>query len=288
MAIKRIVVVGGGGVMGSGISQVVAGAGFDVTMVEVDSVAAERGLARIEASFARLEASGRMAVDEVAATRTRLSASTNLEESATDADHVIESVIEDLPLKIDILRRLDAICREDVIFASNTSQFAISKLAAATTRPERVIGSHWFNPPQMMGVIELIRGVETSEETLATAEELAQRYGKQTIVCKKDTPGFITSRLIALLVLESARIVEEGIADVDDVNKACVLAFNHALGPLDTADLSGLDVVVRVADEMVEHYGERFRVPQNLRALVNAGHHGRKSGRGFRDYSEQA
>jgi 3-hydroxybutyryl-CoA dehydrogenase len=199
---------------------------------------------------------------------------------------VIETVIEDIEIKSDVLRRLDRVCRDDVILASNTSQFPISRLAAETKRPDRVIGSHWFNPPPLMNLIELIRGVETSDETLATSLELAHRYGKETVVCQKDTPGFITSRLIALFMVEAARVVEEGIATVEDVNKACRLAFGHAQGPLDTADLSGLDTVTHVADALRDQYGERFLVPQNIRSLYNAGHYGRKTGRGFSDYGE--
>jgi len=149
-----------------------------------------------------------------------------------------------------------------------------------------VIGSHWFNPPPMMGLIELIRGIETSDGTLATTVELAHRFGKETIVCKKDSQGFVTSRLIALLMVEAARIVDEGVADADDVNKACRLAFNHAQGVLDTADLSGLDTVERVADNLAFHLGDRFKPPQIMRALVNAGHYGRKTGRGFGTYGD--
>jgi 3-hydroxybutyryl-CoA dehydrogenase len=151
-----------------------------------------------------------------------------------------------------------------------------------------VIGSHWFNPPQVMGLIELIRGVETSDATLETALDLARRYGKETVVCRKDTPGFITSRLIALFIVEAARIVDEGVATVEDVNRACRLAFGHAQGALDTADLSGLDVVSKVADALRDQYGDRFLVPQNLRALTNAGHLGRKTGRGFSEYGVPA
>ena len=175
-----------------------------------------------------------------------------------------------------------------MILASNTSQFPISKLAAATGRPDRVIGSHWFNPPAVMGLIELIRGRRaTSDETLATALELAHRYGKETIVCKKDTQGFVTSRLIALFMVEAARIVEEGIADADDVNKACRLAFNHAHRPARRLPTSQrLDVVEQVADNLARNFGDRFLPPQSVRALVNAGHLGRKTGRGFREYGE--
>jgi 3-hydroxybutyryl-CoA dehydrogenase len=279
MAVEQVVVVGGGGQMGSGIAQVVAQAGFQVTIVEVDQGAIDRGLKRIERG---LEKAG----DPDGAARARISSSTSLEEAAAAADHVVETVYEDLDAKSDVLRRLDAVCRDEVIFASNTSQFPISKLAAATKRADRVIGSHWFNPPPLMKLIELIRGVETSDATLETTLELAHRYGKQTIVCQKDTPGFITSRLIALFMAEAARIVEEGIASVDDVDTACKLGFGHAMGPLTTADFSGLDVLVHVADNLRENYGDRFLLPQNVRALVNAGHLGRKTGRGLRDYGE--
>ena len=279
MAIGKVVVVGGGGVMGSGIAQVVAASGLDVTIVEVDEAAIERGLARIARG---LEKAG----TDAGPTLARIAGSTSLESAAEAADHVIETVIEDIDAKADVLRRLDAVCAEEVIFASNTSQFPISKLAAFTSRPDRVIGSHWFNPPQVMKLIEVIRGVETSDATLATTVSLAERYGKETIVCRKDTPGFVTSRLIASFMVEAARIVEEGIADIEDVDTACKLGFGHAMGPFSTADLSGLDTVERVADNLARNYGDRFLVPQMIRALVNAGHLGRKTGRGLRDYGE--
>jgi 3-hydroxybutyryl-CoA dehydrogenase len=278
MAVEHVVVVGGGGVMGSGIAQVVAGAGLQVTIVEADEAAVERGLGRIERGLERR--------GEDPAVRGRISASTELEAAAADADHVIETVTEDLALKAGVLRRLDEVCRDEVVLASNTSQFAISRLASATSRPERVIGSHWFNPPTAMGLIEVVRGLATSDETLEVTLELAHRYGKETIVCRKDAQGFVTSRLIALLMVEAARIVEEGIADAGDVDKACRLAFNHAMGPLETADLSGIDVLEAVADNLARNYGDRFLPPQSVRALVNAGHLGRKTGQGFRRYDD--
>jgi 3-hydroxybutyryl-CoA dehydrogenase len=286
IGIEHVAVIGGGGLMGSGIAQVVAQAGLRVTIVDVDDAALERGVRRIERGLERAVRASVVGEPEAAAARDRIAASTDLEATGASADHVIETVIEDLDLKIDVLGRLDGACRDEVILASNTSQFSISRLAAATRRPDRVIGSHWFNPPPVMRLIEIVRGVETSDETLRVALDLAGRYGKETVVCRKDAQGFITSRLIALLMVEAARIVEEGIADVEDVNRACVLAFNHAMGPLDTADLSGLDTMERVADGLARHYGERFLPPQGLRALVNAGHLGRKTGRGFRVYRE--
>ena len=279
MAVEHVVVVGGGGLMGSGIAQVIASAGLSVTIVDVDEDAIERGLRRIERG---LEKAGADAGEVLA----RISTSTDMESAAADADHAIETVIEDIDAKTDVLRRLDAVCRADVILASNTSQFPISKLAAATGRPDRVIGSHWFNPPAVMKLIEVIRGIETSDETLQVTLDLAARYGKETIACRKDTPGFVTSRLIASFMIEAARIVEEGIADIEDVDKACKLGFGHAMGPFLTADLSGLDTVERVADNLAKNYGDRFLLPQSVRALVNAGHLGRKTGRGLRDYGE--
>jgi len=285
MAIESVAVIGGG-TMGNGIAQVVAGSGLAVTLVDIDEGALEKATARIRKSLERLVQREKITAEEVAEILGRIATTTDLEAAAVDADHAIETVIEDFATKADVLGRLDAACREDVILASNTSQFSITKLAATTGRPDRVIGSHWFNPPPAMKLIEVIRGVETSDETLATILELAGRFGKETVVCQKDTPGFITSRLIVGLALEAARIVEEGIADADAVNRACVLAFNHAMGPLDTVDYSGLDTTIRVADNMRDQYGERFLAPQVLRSLVNGGHLGRKTGRGFCDYRE--
>ena len=280
-----MVVVGGGGVMGSGIAQVAAQAGLRVTVVETDDAAIERGRQRVERGLERaVRASAVADRDAAAAILARIEASTDLEAAGAEADHVIETVVEEPEVKCDVLGRLDGACRDDVVLASNTSQISISRLAAATGRPDRVIGSHWFNPPQVMGLIEVVRGVETSDETLEVALELAARYGKETIVCKKDSQGFVTSRVIAIHMVEESRLVYAGVADAEDVNRACVLAFNHAMGPLDTADLSGLDIMERVADGLAEHYGERFLVPQGVRSLVNAGHLGRKTGRGFRDY----
>lgn len=288
MSIERIeqVVVVGGGVMGNGIAQVVATAGFDVTVVDISDEALARTRSRIERSLGRMVKKERISPDEADAILGRIGVSTDLEAAGRTADHVIETVIEDFDIKADVLKRLDAVCREDVIFASNTSQFAITSLAAVTSRPDRVIGSHWFNPPPLMDLIELIRALQTSDETLATTIALAERYGKQTVVCQKDTPGFITSRLIAHLALEAARIVEEGVASADDVNLACRKAFNHAMGPLETIDFSGLDTTLRVADALHGQYGERFLAPQNLRSLVKAGQLGRKTGSGFSDYGE--
>ncbi|MDQ8043673.1 MAG: 3-hydroxyacyl-CoA dehydrogenase family protein [Solirubrobacteraceae bacterium] len=283
--IRRVAVIGGG-VMGNGIAQTVAQAGFEVTVVDITEEALERTRTRIGKSLDRVVKKGAQTREQADATLARLSTSTDLEATGAEADHVIETVVEDFAIKSDVLRRLDGVCRDEVIFASNTSQFSITSLAAVTGRPDRVIGSHWFNPPPVMKLIEIIRALQTSDETLATVIALAEQYGKETVVCQKDTPGFITSRLIAHLALEAARIVEEGIATADDVNRACQLAFNHAMGPLHTMDLSGLDTFLKVSDALHTQYGERFLPTQNLRSLVAAGDLGHKTGRGFSDYGE--
>ena len=279
---QRVVVVGGG-IMGNGIAQVVATSGLDVTLVDVSDAALEKAKARIEKSLGRSVKASRLTQEDADSTFARMAFVSDIGVAA-EADHVIETVVEDLEVKREVLSALDRLCRDDVILASNTSQFSISTLGAATGRPDRVIGSHWFNPPPVMQLIEIIRGVGTSDATLKTTRELAERYGKQVVVCDKDTPGFITSRLIIALGLEAMRIVEEGIASVEDVNLACKLGFGHAMGPLDTMDFSGLDTALHVADAMRDQYGERFLAPQNLRVLVNGGHLGRKTGRGFTDY----
>jgi 3-hydroxybutyryl-CoA dehydrogenase len=278
------VVVAGAGIMGAGIAQVAATAGLQVTLVDIDEAPLAKAVEGIGRRLDRAVEKGRLEADAAAAARERLSTSTDLAAAAEGADHAIETVVEDLEIKRGVLARLDRSLPEAAIIASNTSQFSISVLATATARPDRVIGSHWFNPPPAMDLIEIIRGVETSDETLAATLALAERYGKRTVVCQKDTPGFITSRLIVTLALEAARIVEEGIATSADVDLACVKAFNHAMGPLDTIDFSGLDTTLHVAENMREQYGDRFLAPQVLRTLVSAGKLGRKTGSGFSDY----
>jgi 3-hydroxybutyryl-CoA dehydrogenase len=284
--IKRIAVVGGG-VMGNGIAHVCAISGFEVTIVDVDEARLARSLENMRRSGTRLTKAGKLSEEEAERVLARVSTTVDLEEAGRSADHVIEAVPEKLELKQDIFRRLDATCREEVILATNTSQFSITAIASATHRPDKVVGTHWANPPVLMRLIEIVRGVETSDRTIDVALALSHAYGKETIVCQNDSQGFVTARLMIAFFLEAQRILQEGIATVDDINKACRLAFNHAMGPLDTCDLGGLDTCLAAAEAMHEQFGERFLPPQNLRALVNAGHLGRKTGRGFRNYGAE-
>lgn len=281
--IVRVLVLGAG-LMGGGIAQVYAQSGYEVDLVDVTDEALARGRAAIEKSLARMVKSHRISADQQAATLGHIACSTDLAAAAGRADFVVEAVSEDFTLKAQIFAELDASCRESVIFGSNTSQFSITSLAAQTSRPDRFIGTHWMNPPPVMRLVEVIKGEHTSDDTLESTLRTLTRCNKDYIVCLKDTQGFVTSRLTMMLNLEAVRILEEGIADVSDINKACVLAFNHAMGPLDTLDLAGLDTALAVGDSMRKHFGERFLVPQTLRRLVNAGHLGRKTGRGFRTY----
>jgi 3-hydroxybutyryl-CoA dehydrogenase len=284
--IDRIAVVGGGGTMGSGIAQVAATAGFNVTIVDVNPADLQRGMARINNSLQRLVKSGKLTTDQVSETLSRLSTSSSIEEGVGPADFVFESVVENLDVKQDVFRQLDAICGENTILATNTSQFAITGIASVTKRQDRVIGTHWFNPPPIMRLIEVVMGDNTSNETLATTLTLAEKFGKETIVCMRDSQGFVTARLSLALNLEAARLYDEGLATAEDINRACVLAFNHAMGPLDTLDLGGLDTTIMASEAMVEHFGDRFAPTQGLRDLVAQGNLGRKSGRGFREYEK--
>jgi len=198
---------------------------------------------------------------------------------------VIEAIPENLDLKKATFKDLDGFCRPQTILGSNTSNFSITAIGAVTQRPQKVIGLHYFNPPAMMKLIEVVRGVETSEETLQTALEFAKKSGKETVVCK-DSQGFITSRIINLWLTEAERILEEGIASKEDIDKACRLAFNHPMGPFELADFSGLDTKLYVADALNQSFGDRFRSTQTLRNLVAAGHLGRKRGKGWFEYSK--
>lgn len=283
MSNETVAVVGGGGQMGSGIALAAALAGDHVRLIDVTEADLERGLGRIGDRLAQMQRRETLTAQNAEEVRARITATTELS-AVADCSVIFESVPEDLTIKLDTLRRVSTLCASDALIASNTSQISITELGAATTNPERLVGMHWFNPPTAMRLIEIVPGVETSPDAVSAAVALATRLGKESVVCKRDAAGFVTSRLIMAFNLEAVRILEEGIADVDDINRACVLAFNHPMGPLAMADLGGLDTFESAADGLAGAYGERFRAPQLLRALVRAGRLGRKTGRGFSDY----
>lgn len=284
MEVKRVAVLGAG-IMGNGIAQVSAMAGYEVMLRDIEEKFLQSGLGNIEKSLGRMVKAGKIAQEEGPRVRARIQTEIDLQKAVQDADLVIEAAPENLELKKTIFRDLDNFCKPQTILGTNTSNFSITAIAAVTQRPQKVIGLHYFNPPAMMKLIEVVRGVETSEDTLQAALEFAKRSGKEIVVCK-DSQGFITSRIINLWLTEAERILEEGIATKEDIDKACRLAFNHPMGPFELSDFSGLDTKLYVADALTQSFGERFRSTQTVRNLVAAGHLGRKAGKGWFQYSK--
>ena len=282
MTIQTIGVVGCG-LMGSGIVEVAARSGFDVIVSEANDDFLQAGLARIDKSLARAVKKGKLSEEDAAAIKARITGVVGLD-AFKDVDLVIEAVSENMDLKRDIFRTLDEITRPDVILASNTSSISIAALAAATQRPDKVVGMHFFNPVPVMALLELVRGILTSDETLATARALGERMGKTPVVAK-DSPGFIVNRLLIPFLLDAIRMYESGLATKEDIDTGVKLGLNHPMGPLTLADFVGLDTTLFVADVLYEEYGDpNFKAPPLLRQMVAAGLLGRKSGQGFYDW----
>jgi 3-hydroxybutyryl-CoA dehydrogenase len=281
---SRIGVVGAG-LMGSGIAQVAALAGHDVVLRDVSDEALERGVDGVRTSLGRFVAKERVSADESASALARIATTTDLL-AMSDVDLVVEAVFEEIAVKHEVFRALDSICRPDAVLATNTSALPITSIAAVTSRPDRVVGTHFFSPVPMMRLCELVRGLETSDETLATARVFAESTGKTCVVVERDIAGFVTTRLITVLALEAVRLVESGVATAEDVDAACRLGFGHAMGPLETIDLTGLDVILHAAENVwADTRDPKFAPPESLRRMVQAGLLGRKSGQGFYPYA---
>lgn len=285
MDIQTIGVVGCG-LMGSGIVEVCARGGFDVIVVEADEERLAAGLARVRQSVERGVSRGKIPAAEAEAALNRIRGTTHLED-LRPVDLVIEAVTEDMAIKQQVFRQVDGLVRPEVIIASNTSSLSIAALAAVTKRPDKVLGMHFFNPVPVMALLELVRSILTSEETLATAQAIGARLGKTTVVAP-DRPGFIVNRLLIPYIIDAIKLYEAGLASKEDIDTAVKLGLAHPMGPLTLADLVGLDTTLAVADVLYEEYGEaRFKAPPLLRRMVAAGLLGRKSGRGFYDYRTQ-
>ena len=281
--IQKVGVVGCG-LMGSGIAQVAAVAGFDTVVRDVSEPLLERGRAGIRKSLARMVDRGTITSEARDASLARLRFVTELVE-LKDRDIIVEAVTEDLDLKNGIWRELDRACPPATMFASNTSSLTIGSMAVATRRPDRFVGLHFFNPVPMMPLVEVIRTGSTSEETFERAYAFARALGKEPVAAT-DSPGFIVNLLLVPFLLDEARALERGTASTADIDRAMQLGCGHPMGPLSLMDYIGLDTVVRIADIMVDAYGEdRYQAPGLLRRMVGAGHHGRKTGKGFYDYS---
>lgn len=280
---RKLAVIGAG-LMGSGIAQVSAQAGWDVVLRDVTDEALRRGTDAIRASYEKFVAKGKLDAEAAEQALARITTTTELE-AAADADVVVEAVFEKIEVKRDIFRTLDGLVKDDTVLASNTSAIPITKIAAATERPERVVGIHFFSPVPMMRLCELVRGYKTSDETLAAAREFAEGIGKTCIVVNRDVAGFVTTRLISALVVEAAKLYESGVATAEDIDTACKLGFGHAMGPLATADLTGVDILLHATENIyTESQDEKFAPPEIMRRMVDAGDIGRKSGGGFYRY----
>jgi 3-hydroxybutyryl-CoA dehydrogenase len=283
VAEEKVAVVGAG-LMGAGIAQVSALAGLDVVLRDVTDEALRRGVAGIESSLARLAAKGKIAEPDVAAALGRITTTLDLDGTA-DADIVVEAIFEDIDAKRELFAALDELVGPDAVLASNTSAIPITQLAAATKRPERVVGTHFFSPVPMMALCELVRGYKTSDQTLARARAFAEGVGKTCIVVNRDVAGFVTTRLIAALANEAVRLLESGVASAEDIDTACKLGFGHAMGPLATLDLTGVDIMLHATGNIYRDTGDpKFAPPELLQRMAGAGDLGRKSGRGFYDY----
>ncbi|MFG1775656.1 3-hydroxyacyl-CoA dehydrogenase family protein [Micromonospora sp. NPDC049051] len=279
----RLAVVGAG-LMGSGIAQVAAQAGWQVTLRDLDDAATGRGVDGIRKSLAKFAEKGKIEASEVEATLARITPTTDLE-AAADADIVVEAVFERLEIKHEVFRALDKICKADAVLATNTSAIPVTQIAAVTERPEAVVGTHFFSPVPMMKLCELVRGYKTSDETLATVKAFAEGIGKTVVVVNRDIAGFVTTRLISALVVEAVKLVESGVVSAEDLDTACRLGFGHAMGPLATTDLTGVDVLLHASKNIyTDTADEKFFPPELLQRMVTAGDLGRKSGKGFYTY----
>ena len=273
----------GCGIMGSGIVEVAAKAGLQVTYVEADEERAERGRQSIERSMAKAVDRGKMdatARDEAMA---RISGSVDLADLA-DSDLVIEAVTEDLPTKRELFRRIDEITRPDVVLATNTSSLPIAELASVTKRPDKVLGLHFFNPPPVMKLLEIIRALTTSDETLAFARGIGERLGKTTVLAK-DRAGFIVNFLLIPYLNSAVQMLDDGVATRDDIDTAVILGLGHPMGPLSLLDLIGLDTAIHVSNVLFDEFKDPiYSAPTLLKRMVSAGYLGRKSGKGFYEY----
>ncbi|MGE0885071.1 MAG: 3-hydroxyacyl-CoA dehydrogenase family protein [Blastocatellales bacterium] len=286
MAIKKVGVLGAG-LMGSGIAQIAAANGYEVTLVEVNEELVKRGLSGIEKSLAKFVEKGSISAEQKASTLTLLHGTTKLND-LSDADIIIEAIIENLEIKRETYAKLDQLCKPGTIFASNTSSLSITEMMTATSpeRQRRFVGMHFFNPVPLMKLVEVIKTILTDETVYAEVATLAESMGK-TVVKAGDKTGFIVNRLLVPFMLDAIRVYEEGLASVEDIDNGMKLGCNHPMGPLTLTDFVGLDTTYYIANIMFDEFKEkRFAPPPLLKRMVQAGLFGRKSGRGFYDYSD--
>ena len=280
MAIKKVCVIGSG-TMGSGIAQVAAQAGYETTMVDVKKEFLDRGIDMIKASLGKFVQKEKIKQEEMNEALARLHASIDMKNAAKDADYVIEAVFERAEVKLPIFGQLEEICPKETILASNTSGIPVSLLASATRRPDKVIGTHFMNPVPLMKGVEIVKTLLTSEETLKVSLDFVKSLGKETVVVK-DSPGFVTNRIITLVMNEAAKLLEENLASIEDIDKIEKLSHNWPMGPFELADMVGIDVLVDLLEGIYQQTGwERYKPAPLLKRMVELGYTGRKVGKGF-------
>jgi len=280
MAIKKVCVIGSG-TMGNGITQVVAQAGYETTMVDVKQEFVDRGMGAIKASLGKFVEKGKISQADMDKALANIRTSIDLKQAAKDADYVIEAVFERVDIKLPVYQQLEEICPKQTILSSNTSGIPISLLASATKRPDKVIGMHFFSPVPVMRGLEVVKSLLTSEETLKVSLDFGKSIGKETVVVK-DSPAFVSNRIITLVLNEGAKMLEEGLASMEDIDKIIKLSFNWPMGPFELNDLVGIDVAVDLLEGIYQQTGwERYKPARLMKRMVEIGYLGRKTGKGF-------
>ncbi len=280
MDVHKIGIVGAGA-MGTGIANVAVMNGYEVVLRDIDISYVEKSKQNMAKFMARSVEKGKMSEEQRQAALNRIKGTTALEDLA-DVDFVIEAAIEDLNLKKEIFKSLDSICRPEIVLATNTSSMSITAIGASTTRPDKVCGMHFFNPAQIMRLVEVIRGLQSSDETIATARALAESFGKKAIEVKKDSPGFVVNRILLPQFVEAARLLQEGVASVEDIDTAVKLGLNYPMGPFELMDYTGVDIAYFVMEYFAEEFNNgNYGAPQVIKQMVRAGRLGKKTGGGF-------
>lgn len=286
MEIKTVGVLGAG-VMGNGIAQVAAMAGYNVIMRDIEDRFVEGGLKNIDKFLAKTVEKGKMTAEQKSAIMGRIKGTTDMG-TMKDADFVIEVVVEVMDVKKKVFAELDEITKKNVILSSNTSSMSLTEIATATKRPDKVVGMHFFNPVPLMRLVEVIRGMRTSDETVAATIDLTKKFGKEPVEVKVDIPGFLVNRLMVPHFIEAIKLYEQGIASKEDIDKAAKLGLNYPMGPFELMDLTGLDINLHVQQYFYDNLPKELKwdPPLTLKNMVKAGSMGRKSGRGWYDYSK--